>query len=174
MRPSRPTYTGSAGRSAATMCPRHRSSPNRRSVRSRAVSRCTSRSRSSASWPVPPGSRRAASTRSRQVGDRLLEALARWRRSAPRRRRPGPGSAFAARSSGRSNALVVRGSTDQLPPVGEWPRPPIVGPHRGLAASPPVRYTLEKERSTTPLRCCVRARGRALRHDSGTGGTVGP
>ena len=55
-----------------TIRPRHRSRPNRRSVRSRAVSRCTSWSRSSASWPVPPGARRAASSRSvRSAIDRL-------------------------------------------------------------------------------------------------------
>ena len=57
------------------MRPRHRSRPKRRRRRSRAVSRWISRSRSSASWPMPPGALRSASRRSGQVGDRLLEAL---------------------------------------------------------------------------------------------------
>ena len=50
-----------------------------------------------------------------QVGDRLLEALARWPRSAARRAAISVGSALAARWSGRSNALVVKGFTSSAP-----------------------------------------------------------
>ena len=63
--------SGRAGRRTRARCrrrrrcgPRHRSRLKRRSVRRRAVSRWTSRSRSIASWPVPPGALRATSRRS--------------------------------------------------------------------------------------------------------------
>src|SRR5262245_33280094 len=71
------------------------------------------------------------------------------------------GSAFDARLSGRSNALAIKASASsvpveessrisQLPPIVRL-RPVIVRRDRGLAASPPVGYTLKMEGSKTPL-----------------------
>ena len=96
------------------MRPRQRSRPNRRNVRRRAVSRWTSRSRSIASRPVPPGSLRAASIRSDRSACDSVEALARWPRSARRPAAISAGSALWGWPA-RSNALVVRGSTTSAP-----------------------------------------------------------
>ena len=86
-----------------------------------------------------------------QVGDRLLEALAMAAKccSSPAIR---VGSALAARWAGRSNALVVTvvtSSCSDLRRSGLGRR--FCGHDGGLAASPPVRYTLRVEGSRTPF-----------------------
>ncbi len=124
VRPSRPTYTGS-GSSAATIWPRQRSRPKRRSVRSRAVSRWTSRSRSMASWPMPPGALRWRSRRAREVGDRLCEACSRSQQSAARHRRSGGGQPW--RRGGREGRTRwwSEGSRHQLRSEDGHPRSKI-------------------------------------------------
>ena len=138
MRPRRPTYTGSAS-SALTMCPRHRSSPKRRRARSRAVSRWTSRSRSSASWPGRPGARRSVSRRSvssATVCSSVSANVAKCCSSAAMR----VGSALGARWSGRSNALVVGGVTASAPagqPLRDARAGRTHGHHRRVPATAP-------------------------------------
>ncbi len=106
-------------------------------MRSRAVSRWTSRSRSSASWPMPPGALRAASRRSDRsaIDCARLSAMAAKCASSP----PiNAGSALAAHVSAREKALGVgivksgapiprRGAgraADSPPPRGPCRKPP--------------------------------------------------
>lgn len=74
VRPSRPMYRGS-GSSSATMCPRHRSRPKRRSARRRAVSRWISTSRSIACSTRTAGCPALGGEALGQLGDRFVEAL---------------------------------------------------------------------------------------------------
>src|SRR5690349_21462724 len=137
------------------MWPRQRSNPNRRSVLSRTVSRWISRSRSIASWPIPPGAFRSASRRSERsaiVCSRLV-AMAAKCASSPAIR---TGSALAWRWSGRSNALVLTELTTAVSlrwiagRTGDSAAPP--GPCR---KPPPALYLGERGRTRWSVLCCV-------------------
>ena len=93
-----------------------------------------------------------------EFGDRMLQAL-RDGREVLLVLGDEIGSPLAARWSARSNALVLRGFVGEFGnPAGMawsfWLRPPILGHDRGLAASPPLRYTLGVEGSDCCLSVC--------------------
>ena len=97
-----------------------------------------------------------------QLGDRLLRGSPRWPRSAARRRRSAPGRPW--RRGGREGRTRWWSGwfTSSAPQVSGL-RPAILRHHPGLAASPPVRYTLKWERRD--LRSLRRLRGSRVRPD---------
>ena len=159
-------YTGS-GLSARTIRPRHRSRPKRRRTRSRAVSRWTSRSRSIASWPMPPGALRSASRRSeRSAIDR--SRLSRWPRTAlvaGDQRRVGLGGE-PVRKDKRAGSQGIHRISSESPGSG-WPR-------RAAASRPPPprRCGSAGHAAARALVCGARAVLSAADRDSVVGAAV--
>lgn len=147
------------------MCPRHRSRPNLRSVRSHRSaggSRCPG--------PSPDGPcRRATCARrrgARTVRRSTAQGTRRWPRSASRHAAVSFGSALGERRSGRSNALVVSGFMSAvpirgrarefrrcaLPRVGVRCPPPQGGPHRAAVAGQPANRQKHMHSVDLPFR----------------------
>jgi hypothetical protein len=139
------------------MCPRHRSKPKRPRVRRRAVSRWTSRSRSIASCPMPPGALRSAARRS----DRLEIVCSRLSAMAAKccsSRAIRVGSALGRRWSGRSNALVVRWFTFRdSRSAGSGLGRRFCGTTGALRQDPRRAIRWEWKGVGTPFLCCLEA-----------------